>query len=74
MQRLAGAFVSASDLVDELVVYQAMTLMGSPMPDRRMRYLLHEMKEQRIRLQLLDSRMVGDDLKLTLHPVLPLSN
>jgi len=62
---LAGAFV-ASGLVDELVVYQAMTLMGS---DARPAYALPftEMKEQR-RLQLLDSRMVGDDLRLTLRP------
>lgn len=68
---LAGAFISAG-VVDELVVYQAMTLMGS---DARPMYELpYTQMAQQIRLQLLDSRMLGDDLKLTLRPVLAESN
>ncbi|MCO4757462.1 MAG: bifunctional diaminohydroxyphosphoribosylaminopyrimidine deaminase/5-amino-6-(5-phosphoribosylamino)uracil reductase RibD [Oceanospirillaceae bacterium] len=64
--RLAGAFITAG-VVDELVVYQAMTLMGS---DARPMYTLPYSKmDEQIRLQLLDSRMLGDDLRLTLRPV-----
>lgn len=64
--RLAGAFITAG-VVDELVVYQAMTLMGS---DARPMYRLPYSKmDEQIRLQLLDSRMLGDDLRLTLRPV-----
>ena len=64
--RLAGAFIAAG-VVDELVVYQAMTLMGS---DARPMYRLPYSKmDEQIRLQLLDSRMLGDDLRLTLRPV-----
>ncbi|MBE9395872.1 bifunctional diaminohydroxyphosphoribosylaminopyrimidine deaminase/5-amino-6-(5-phosphoribosylamino)uracil reductase RibD [Pontibacterium sp. N1Y112] len=63
---LAGAFISAG-VVDELVVYQAMTLMGS---DARPMYRLPYSKmDEQIRLQLLDSRMLGDDLRLNLRPV-----
>lgn len=63
---LAGAFIEAQ-LVDELVIYQAMKLMGSeglPM----FRLPLDTMSQQ-IQLTLLDQRMVGSDLKLTLQPV-----
>lgn len=68
---LAGAFITAG-VVDELVVYQAMTLMGS---DARPMYELpYTQMAQQIRLQLLDSRMLGDDLKLILRPVLAESN
>ena len=64
--RLAGAFIAAG-VVDELVVYQAMILMGS---DARPMYTLPYSKmDEQIRLQLLDSRMLGDDLRLTLRPV-----
>lgn len=63
---LAGAFIRAG-VVDELVVYQAMTLMGSDA--RPMFELPYTQMAQQIRLQLLDSRMLGDDLKLTLRPV-----
>lgn len=64
--RLAGAFIAAG-VVDELVVYQAMILMGS---DARPMYRLPYSKmDEQIRLQLLDSRMLGDDLRLTLRPV-----
>ncbi|MDI3324712.1 bifunctional diaminohydroxyphosphoribosylaminopyrimidine deaminase/5-amino-6-(5-phosphoribosylamino)uracil reductase RibD [Pontibacterium granulatum] len=68
---LAGAFIRAG-VVDELVVYQAMTLLGS---DARPMYELpYTQMAQQIRMQLLDSRMLGDDLKLTLRPVLAESN
>lgn len=68
---LAGAFISAG-VVDELVVYQAMTLLGS---DARPMYELpYTQMAQQIRLQLLDNRTLGDDLKLTLRPVLAESN
>lgn len=64
--KLAGAFIRAG-VVDELVVYQAMTLMGS---DARPMYALPYAKmDEQIRLQLLDSRMLGDDLRLSLRPV-----
>ena len=64
--KLAGAFIRAG-VVDELVVYQAMTLMGS---DARPMYALPYAKmDEQIRLQLLDSRMLGDDLRLNLRPV-----
>jgi len=62
---LAGAFVAA-DLVDELVVYCAPTLLGSEarpllsLPFREMR--------QQIRWQWRDVRMTGNDLRLTLTP------
>lgn len=63
---LAGAFINAG-VVDELVVYQAMTLMGS---DARPMYTLPYTKmAEQIRLQLLDSRMLGNDLRLSLRPV-----
>lgn len=62
---LAGALLAA-DLVDELVVYMAPTLLGSSA-----RPLLHlpldEMSQQR-RLQLTDLRQLGDDLRLTYRP------
>lgn len=61
---LAGAFV-AQGLVDELVLYQAPTLLGSdarPLLDLP----LTRMAEQR-RLRILDRRQVGDDLKLVLR-------
>lgn len=61
---LAGAFV-ARGLVDELVLYQAPTLLGS---DARplLALPLTRMAEQR-RLCLLEQRSVGDDLKLVLR-------
>lgn len=61
---LAGAFV-ARGLVDELVLYQAPTLLGS---DARplVELPLTRMAEQR-RLHILDQRQVGDDLKLVLR-------
>ncbi|WP_299202196.1 bifunctional diaminohydroxyphosphoribosylaminopyrimidine deaminase/5-amino-6-(5-phosphoribosylamino)uracil reductase RibD [uncultured Amphritea sp.] len=64
---LAGAFIEAG-LVDELVLYQAMKLLGSsalPM----FQLPLDKMSEQK-KLTLVDSRMLGDDLRLTLTPEL----
>lgn len=63
---LAGAFISKG-LADELIVYKAMTLLGSE--GRAMFNLPHTTMAEQIRLQLKDSRMVGDDLKLTLQPI-----
>lgn len=63
---LAGAFIEAR-LADELVIYQAMKLMGSEgLP--LFRLPLDTMRQQ-IGLKLLDQRMVGSDQKLTLQPV-----
>lgn len=68
---LAGSFVEAG-LVDELIVYMAMTLLGS---DARPLYELpFKRMQQQIRLQLVDSRQIGDDLRLTLQPVSPEKN
>ena len=63
--KLTGAFVSAG-LVDELIVYCAPTLLGS---DARplLSLPLSEMNQQ-IRWQWQDVRMIGNDLRLTLHP------
>lgn len=61
---LAGAFV-AQGLVDELVLYQAPTLLGSdarPLLDLP----LTRMAEQR-RLRVIEQRQVGDDVKLVLR-------
>lgn len=61
---LAGAFV-AQGLVDELVLYQAPTLLGSdarPLLDLP----LMRMAEQR-RLRVIEQRQVGDDVKLVLR-------
>ncbi|MDO6563053.1 bifunctional diaminohydroxyphosphoribosylaminopyrimidine deaminase/5-amino-6-(5-phosphoribosylamino)uracil reductase RibD [Amphritea sp. 1_MG-2023] len=62
---LAGAFM-AQGLVDELVLYQAMTLLGS---NARPMFLLplDKMSQQKP-LKLIDSRVLGDDLRLTLIP------
>lgn len=61
---LAGTFV-AQGLVDELVLYQAPTLLGSdarPLLDLP----LMRMAEQR-RLRVIEQRQVGDDVKLVLR-------
>lgn len=64
---LAGAFMQAG-LVDELVVYLATCLLGS---DARPMYELpFSDMAQKLRLKLTDSRMLGDDLRLTLQPVM----
>ncbi len=63
---LAGSFIRQG-LVDEWVLYQAMTLLGS---DARslVELPLKKMQQQR-RLTLKDSRMLGNDIRLTLVPV-----
>ena len=63
---LAGAFLNA-DLVDELVLYQALTLLG---PDASPLATLPRLEslERRLNFKLLDSRQVGTDLRLTLAP------
>jgi diaminohydroxyphosphoribosylaminopyrimidine deaminase/5-amino-6-(5-phosphoribosylamino)uracil reductase len=62
---LAGAFMQQG-LVDELVVYMAPMLMGSsarPMFD----WPIANMADSR-RWQLIDQRILGEDLRLTLRP------
>ena len=55
---LSGAFIEAS-LVDELVIYQAPTLLGSSA--RAAFALPFEQMQQQRRLKLLDQRRLGDD-------------
>lgn len=62
---LAGAFVEQK-LADELHVYLAMKLLGSQAKPL-FELPLTKMSEQ-VELQMLDSRMLGDDLKLILQP------
>lgn len=61
--QLAGAFVQA-DLVDEMILYAAPTLMGSSA--RPTLALPLEQMNQQIRWQWQDIRQVGGDLRLTL--------
>jgi diaminohydroxyphosphoribosylaminopyrimidine deaminase/5-amino-6-(5-phosphoribosylamino)uracil reductase len=58
--RLAGAFIQAN-LVDELYVYQAPTLLGS-LARPAFEIPLEKMDEQ-YRLHLMDMRQVGDDIR-----------
>lgn len=64
---LTGALLQ-SQLVDELIVYQAMHLMGA-----EARPLVElpgvEQMSDRLRLKLTDTRMLGNDLRLQLQPV-----
>ncbi|MET4000906.1 bifunctional diaminohydroxyphosphoribosylaminopyrimidine deaminase/5-amino-6-(5-phosphoribosylamino)uracil reductase RibD [Marinobacterium sp. MBR-109] len=60
---LAGAALQA-ELVDELVLYMATTLLGSEA--RPLLELSLDRMAQQQRLKLIDSRMLGDDLRLTL--------
>lgn len=63
---LAGAFMS-SGLVDELVLYVAPVLLGAQA--RPLFGGLHiEAMAERYQLDLTDTRRIGDDLRLTLHP------
>ncbi|MEH6575996.1 MAG: bifunctional diaminohydroxyphosphoribosylaminopyrimidine deaminase/5-amino-6-(5-phosphoribosylamino)uracil reductase RibD [Amphritea sp.] len=62
---LAGAFIEAG-LVDELVIYQAMKLLGSSA--RPMLTLPLDKMSQQVALTLKDMRMLGNDIKLTLTP------
>src|SRR3546814_15009728 len=63
---LAGAFVRAG-LVDELLLYMAPVLLGG---DARPLFagLGIEQMAQRLQLQLVETRHVGDDLPLLLRP------
>jgi len=63
---VAGAFMSAG-LVDELVVYMAPVLLG---PDARPFAALPALAgmHERIGLELVDTRRVGEDLRMTLRP------
>ncbi len=63
---LAGAAVAA-DVVDELVIYAAPTLMGSDARGLLNLPALTEMKD-RIALEILDLRMVGADLRIRARP------
>lgn len=65
--QLAGAFIDAG-LVDELVVYCAPTLLGSEA--RPLLSLPMSDMKQQIRWHWQDVRMVGNDVRLTLHPTL----
>lgn len=60
---LASAFIAA-ELVDELIVYQAPTLLGSTARPL-LELPLSQMAEQK-RLRVLDMRMVGEDCRWTL--------
>src|SRR3546814_3513794 len=63
---LAGAFVRAG-LVDELLLYMAPVLLGG---DARPLFagLGIEQMAQRLQMQLVETRQVGDDLRLLLRP------
>ena len=63
---LAGALLT-SNLVDELVIYQAPHIMGSE--TRRMIETPNLLSlDQRIAFEVVDSSMVGNDTRLTLRP------
>ena len=63
---LAGSFIRQG-LVDEVVLYQAMTLLGSEA--RSLVELPLQKMQQQQRLTLTDSRVLGNDIRLTLVPV-----
>jgi diaminohydroxyphosphoribosylaminopyrimidine deaminase/5-amino-6-(5-phosphoribosylamino)uracil reductase len=63
---LAGALL-ASELVDELVIYQAPHIMGSE--TRRLAATPSwQLLDQRLALHIVDLRMVGDDIRITARP------
>ncbi|ASP40656.1 riboflavin biosynthesis protein RibD [Bacterioplanes sanyensis] len=62
--QLAGAFVQAG-LVDELVLYQAPTLLGSQA--RPLLSLPFEQMQQQLRWQWHDVRQIGDDIRFILR-------
>lgn len=62
---LAGAFAVAG-LVDEIVLYQAPTLLGSSA--RPLLALSLERMSEQLRLECVEQRRVGADLRLTLRP------
>ncbi len=63
---LAGALLDAG-LVDELVLYLAAVMLG---PSARPMAVLEEITgmKQRLELEILDLRVVGEDLRVTLRP------
>lgn len=63
---LAGAFL-AGDHVDELVLYQALTLLGPHAAPLASLPRLESL-DRRLSFRLLDSRQVGPDIRLTLAP------
>lgn len=63
---VAGAFMQAN-LVDELVMYLAPTLLGSEA--KPMFELLLQHMAQQYRLQQTDMRMVGQDIRITARPL-----
>jgi diaminohydroxyphosphoribosylaminopyrimidine deaminase/5-amino-6-(5-phosphoribosylamino)uracil reductase len=68
--RLAGSFLAAG-LVDEIVMYLAATVLGQ---DARPSFSLPQPLQalaDRARFRYADVRIVGDDLRVTLHPVPP---
>ena len=65
--QLCGALVAAG-LCDELLLYQAMTLMGDTARPLLAGLGIETMAQQR-RLQLVDALMVGADLRLRLRPL-----
>ncbi|MCV6605657.1 MAG: bifunctional diaminohydroxyphosphoribosylaminopyrimidine deaminase/5-amino-6-(5-phosphoribosylamino)uracil reductase RibD [Porticoccaceae bacterium] len=65
---LAGAFVAAG-LVDELIIYQAPVLLGSNARPL-LQLPLDKMAEQ-VKLTITDTRMVGDDIRITALPEKP---
>ena len=64
---LSGALL-VDDLVDEVVFYQAATLLGEGQAIARLPGV--EKLADRLHLHLIESRRVGDDLRLRLRPVL----
>ena len=64
--QLAGAFVHAG-LVDELVIYMAPKLLGSSA--RPLLSLPFDRMDQQVALDIQDIRQVGDDLRITVKPV-----
>jgi diaminohydroxyphosphoribosylaminopyrimidine deaminase/5-amino-6-(5-phosphoribosylamino)uracil reductase len=64
--RLAAGLLERK-LVDEIVLYQALVLLGSRA--RPLFELPIDIMENKVGLKLLDQRQIGDDLRLTLRPI-----
>ncbi|MFT5116572.1 MAG: diaminohydroxyphosphoribosylaminopyrimidine deaminase [Kiritimatiellia bacterium] len=59
---LSGAFMQA-DLIDELIIYQAPILLGSDA--RGLMDLPLQSMQEKIQLNIIDQRSIGDDLRIT---------